>query len=184
METFASIAANAAVSVTCSWIVAAIYFRKVTPAEKISDQIRHGLQRSLFPMLFPRFFDQETALVVAPEQATPANLDVPHVEYIRIDRSTARGGSIADVLMKVRDLGYDLDVPNGIRVKDHRARPVGVVGLGLGFCRFSIPLDVDMGLKLMRITIELADCGEHTKRRPNTNVQTIVFLVGERHEDG
>lgn len=169
-----NVALNAVISVICSLAVANYYFRKVTPSERIVDQIRYGLQHALFPTLYPHFFDQDRSILVHPEQAVPVNTDMPHVELARISPYPVTTESNVEILLKVRDFGYNLANPEGIKVRDHQGRVTGVVALGLGFCRCIIPIEF-APKSPMTITIELEDSGEHSRGVPNRNVQTIVI---------
>lgn len=177
MANIYDIGINAVVSVICSWLVASVYFRKVTRAEQVAEQIRHGLQRALLPTLHPHFFDQERSLSIYPEQNPPGNADIPYVEVARVTPRRVGPGGKLDVLLKLRDSGYDLDNPEGVSVHDHLGRAVGVTSLGLGFCRCTIPIEDIPASYEGEITIELRDAGLHTRRVPNQNVQTLRFTI-------
>lgn len=168
---------NAIISVLCSWLIASIYFRKVTRAEQVSEQIRHGLQRALIPTLYPQFFDQGQSLSVYPVQDPPTNSDVPYVEVARLTPRIIRPGAKLHVLLKLRDSGYDLDNPAGVLVRDHRGRAVGVTSLGLGFCRCAILIEENPASSEGEITVELQDTGFHSRGVSNHNVQTLRFVI-------
>jgi hypothetical protein len=172
-----NVSVTAVISVLVSWIVARIYFRKRTPAELIGEQIRRGLQSALMPTLYPQFYDEASSIVIHPQQPAPANKDVPHVDYARLSPRLIRPGAKLDVLMKVLDLGYDLVNPGGIHVRDHRGRKLAVVGVGLGFCKFSVLVAEAEEGGAAEITIDLTDLGSHTKGKPNSNVQSLPFIV-------
>jgi hypothetical protein len=172
-----NVSVTAVISVLVSWIVASIYFKKRTPAELIADQIRHGLQGALIPTLYPQFYNQAGSIVIHPQQPAPTNKDVPHVDHARLSPRFVGPGGRLDVLMKVLDLGYDLVNPSGIYVRDHRGSAVAVVGVGLGFCKFSVLVDdADQG-GVAELTIELTDLGSHTKGKPNKNTQSLPIFI-------
>jgi hypothetical protein len=178
-----SLAANAIISVLCSWVVAWVYFRKVTRAEQVGEQIRHGLQRALLPTLYPQFFDQERSLSVYPDQRTPANQDIPYVEVARIHPRIIAPGSKFEVLLKLRDAGFDLDNPDGVSIRDHHGQAVGVIGLGLGFCMCTVHVEKSPASYAGSLTVELKDIGAHTKAASNHNVQTLRFLIEKETHD-
>lgn len=165
---------NVVISVLCSWAVAAYYFRKETGAEKIGDQIRYALQHALFPVLHSEFFSENASGAVLPEQAIPRNNDIPHVEHVRFNLRDIKQGDTVGILLKVRDLGYNLDNPAGIILRDHEDRPLGIVPLGLGFCRSAAHVADECLPGPHCLTVELRDEAGHS------NVQTIAFLVAKR----
>lgn len=168
---------SAVVSVLCSWLIAAVYFKKKSPTERVARQIQKALKQSLIPILYPHFFDQERSIVIYPEQPAPEDQDVPRVEYARVSPRDIFPGTSVEVLLKLIDLGLDLDNPGGVRARDHRGRSAGVVGLGLGFCRFRFVVEETETKAKTQLTIELADKGEHCRGKRNRNVQTFPFIV-------
>lgn len=174
--TFIGLALNAIISVVCSWIVGSYYFRRVSRAEKIADQIRYGLQQALLPIIYPKFYDPYKSDVVRPSQSPPKNTDVPYIDVVRFSMKTISPGENLDILIKILDSGLDLDNPAGISVHDYRGRPVGVIAIGLGHCICSINVDMDVEPGIHNITVELVDRGAHNSK-PHRNVQTIPFVI-------
>ncbi|MDE2183473.1 MAG: hypothetical protein KGJ78_10680 [Alphaproteobacteria bacterium] len=177
------LALNVVISVLSSWAVAAIYFRKETRAEKIGDQIRSGLQKALFPIIYPQFFDDSRALKVHPLQSAPRDKDIPYVEYALFNKRSYRPGERAEVLLKLLDLGFDLLNPDGVTVRDHLGNAVGVVSAGLGYARVAFHIADTVHPGSHDITVQLQDLGEHKKSVPNANVQTLQFVVAGGDRD-
>jgi hypothetical protein len=160
-----------------SWAISHYYFRKETRAEVIADQIRNGLQRALIPVLYPQYFRQEKRLVVHPTQPIPKNLDVPHVEYAIFADGSIHPGQKVDVLLKVRDLGFDLPNPDGISIRDHRNNALGIIPLGLGYVETTLHTFPEDHPGPNKLTVELQDLGVRTKSVPNKSVVTLGFII-------
>src|SRR4051812_7850075 len=109
---------SSTIGALASWIVSKYYFHKISRAEQIADQLKGGLQKALIPILYPRFFDNENVLTVYPKQSTPTNLDIPHVEYATFSSKFIGINQRTDVLIKIKDDGFDLDTPRGVTVRD------------------------------------------------------------------
>ena len=165
---------NAAVSVACSWLVAAIYFRKETVAERIGSQISSSLRMALIPVLYNEFFSVDSSGEVRPKQPPPKNLDVPHVEYAIFAQQHVCCGDSVEVLIKLLDTGSNLDNPRGVSVRDHEDRPLGVRGLGFGFCRCTLNIAADARPGPRVLTIYLQDEDKHEC------TQNVAFRVEKR----
>lgn len=174
---------NAVVSVICSWIVASIYFRKESRAESIAEQIKRALQQTLPPISHPRFFDEGNSRVIYPEEPLPANTDIPHVEFVRLDHSNILPDMRLGLLIKLRDTGFDLDNPQGVTLRDWSGNMLSVSGIGLGYCTSTVHIPAEIEPGPYRLTIELADAGVLRTYIPNRNSQTLLLVVesgGER----
>jgi hypothetical protein len=173
----ANFAVSSAVGAITSWVVSSYYFHKTSRAEQIADQIKAGLQKALVPVLYPRFFDPENSVTVYPNQPPPANTDIPHVEFVLFSKKIIRPGQRTDVLIKLRDSGFDLENPHGVTIRDHKENPLGVVPLGLGYVMATFHTALDDHSGSHSLTVALQDLGEHAKSSPNHNVQTISFPI-------
>jgi hypothetical protein len=176
VEMLATIILSAIISTLTSYGIIR-YAQGDSRAEKIAEQIKIALQRSLFPVLYPHFFDSETSLVILPDQHAPMNADTPHVECARFSKNRFNQNEKMDVLIKVADSGFDLVNPIGIKVRDHKDNALGVVSLGLGFLLTTFYTTPDDRPGAYKLTIELQDLGEHTGGNPNQNVQTLSFTI-------
>lgn len=173
----ASLVINAVVSVLASWFVASIYFKKVTRAEKIADQIRSGLQKALLPIIHAQFFDGQKSFRVHPHQPPPKNQDIPFVEYALFSEKRFCAGQKIEVLLKLKDTGFDLDNPAGVSVRDHEGRALGVVPIGLGYAKVTLHISSKALPGERELTVDLTDIGEHRNSVPNRNVQTLPFVI-------
>lgn len=165
------------VGVFAGWATTHLYFRKATPAEKIADQIKTGLQKALLPVLYPHYFNHEKALTVHPEQPAPPNTDIPHVEHAVFAEKTVRVNQKADVLIKIKDTGFDLVNPTGVMVRDHKDNRLAVVPIGFGFVQITFHVAANERPGIHRLTVELRDLGHHTRGKPNQNIQSLLFTV-------
>jgi hypothetical protein len=155
------------------------YSQAGSRAERIADQIKGALQKALFPVLYPSFFNPETALAIFPDQPAPRKTDTPHVDCARFVKKRFYPNEKIDVLIKVVDSGFDLVNPTGIKVRDHKDNSLGVVSLGLGFVLTTFHTTVDDRPGAHKLTVELRDLGEHTGGIPNQNIQTFSFTIVE-----
>jgi hypothetical protein len=167
------------VGVLAGWGATHYYFMKSSAAERIAEQIKVGLQKALIPILYPHFYNPERAVTVYPEQPPPQNMDVPFVEYAIYGEKVIRSGQAVEVLIKLRDVGSDLDNPHGVTVRDHRGNRLAVVPLGLGFARVTFHTVADERPGPRRLTVDLQDMGDHTRGVPNRNVQSLLFVISQ-----
>jgi hypothetical protein len=158
------------------WFIAGYYFHKPSRAEKIVDQVRFGLQKSLFPILYPDFFDPRSSIIVHPEQPAPADKDKPHVDCAFFKDGVINLNQTVEVLIKVMDLGFDLENPQGISIRDHRGNDLHVIPIGLGHVKTEFRTAFDDRLGTHRLTVTLQDTGEH-RGIPNHNVQSLAFTI-------
>ena len=177
VDSAANIFLNAIISVVCSWVISAYYFRKESRAEKISDQIRNGLQRALLPIIHPQFFDSQSSHTLTPLQPKPKNTDIPHIDYAILSFRPNSNNTRVELMIKILDTGYDLENPEGISIKDHTGGYVGVVSIGLGHCKCTINIGDNPIPGVYEITVEMADSGLHRRATPNRNVQTLPFII-------
>jgi hypothetical protein len=182
LEMLATIALSTIIGVLTSYAINK-YSQNGSRAEKIADQIKGALQKALFPVLYPHFFDPETALVIFPDQPTPNKADIPHVECSRFAKKRIYPSEKVDVLIQVVDSGFDLVNPAGIKVRDHKDSPLGVVSLGLGFVLTTFHTTTDDRPGAHKMTVELRALGEHTGGIPNQNVQTLSFTIIEPNKE-
>lgn len=176
LAAFINLVISSIIGVLTGWGISRHYFKKVAPAEIIADQLRSGLQKALMPILYPHFFNKENSFIIHPEQPGPTNKDVPSVEYAVVRGNAIFSNQRVEVLIKVIDLGGDLDNPNGISIRDHKDNHLGVVAIGLGFAHFSFHTSNDAAGP-QRLTVTLQDEGHHVGNRKNRNVQTLPFSV-------
>ena len=163
--------------IVSAWGLTHYYFKKSSPAERIAAQIKLGLQKALYPLLYPQFFDGARTLTILPEQPQPTDRDVPRVEFAKLVGLTVHCGQEVQMLIKLKDDGFDLDNPRGITVRDHRDNPLAVVPLGFGYIRISFRTADNERFGQHRITVEMIDMGHHTSGTPNRNTQSLVFVI-------
>lgn len=171
----ANIAIGGIISAAISIIVSNHYFKKESRSEKISNQVKLGLQKALFPALYPQFFNPETSQIVRPIEPAPRDKDVPFVEYALINHKSIRPGTKVEILIKLRDDGFDLDNPRGVSVRDHHQNSLEVSPLGLGFMRIVLRTPKSDLAGDYHLSVFLKDEGVNNNLVPNTNIQTLVF---------
>ncbi|MEP0709483.1 MAG: hypothetical protein ABJL17_16270 [Parvibaculum sp.] len=177
LASIASLSLGALIGAATSWAISNYFFHRETRAEQIADQIKVGLQNALFPILYPSFFDPEKALSISPEQPLPEDTDIPHAEYVIFGARSVVSGQKIDVLIKLRDSGFDLVTAVGVSLRDHRGNSIEILPIGLGYVRAAFRTFSDDLVGVHKLTIALKDLGSHSKSGPNKNVQTFKFVI-------
>jgi hypothetical protein len=114
------------------WVITHIYYKKVTPTERIAKDLRKGLQQALFPIIHPEFYGDERNEVI-PEPPPPINKDIPHVVLATFDSKNIKANQTVKVLLKIEDSGLNFDNPTGVAVRDHHGVLVPLRFAGFGF---------------------------------------------------
>ena len=158
------------IGVFTSWIVTHWYYKKNSPSERILKEIEKALPNYFLPVLYPQFFSSESAKVL-PDPPPPEDKDIPHVEYARLSTSKIPACAFVEVLLKVRDLGLNLENPSGIKIRDQLERDLAIKRAGMGFVTFKFMTDPLPQSGQCALTVTLEDSnGRH-------NVQSIPFSI-------
>ena len=173
LSSFISTLLSALIGVVTSWIIAHWYYRKTGPVERMLKEIKSALPTLLHPVIYPQFYGSD-AVTVSPSQSFPKDLDIPHIEYAVLSKRTIFDGDFLEVLLKLRDMGRNLENPSGIRVRDHLERDVAVRSNGLGFASVTFRADLKEDIQKNYLTVTLEDASG--KR----NTQSIPFFIHSR----
>ena len=149
------------IGVATSWWISHLYFKKNSPTQRILDELQKELPNYLLPVIRPQFFTSNS-LKTLPEPGAPTDKDFPHVEYAKFEHRSYSLDQQIQALLKVTDLGYDLENPTGISILDHRQRPLPLQRTGFGFLEIQfISSALSRGEKYF-LTISLRDLGGRT----------------------
>ena len=164
---------SALIGVITSWWISHIYYLKNSPTERILQEIQKGLPNYLLPVVKPQFYRSDSDKVL-PLPEPPQDKNIPHVEYAIFSKRDNYANDQAQALIKVKDLGFDLENPGGISVLDHLQRPLPVQRIGLGYIEVEFIVTPIAAGSNYNLTVSLRDAGGRN------NAQSVKFHVAER----
>ena len=112
-----------------------------------------------------------------PSPEPPENKDIPHVEYAVISQQSIKPNTQVEALIKLRDLGFDLENPSGVSVRDHLQRPLSVERIGLGYVEIHFMATTSSEIAHYAFTVTLVDHGGRA------NTQSIPFRIDENQSE-